>query len=358
MMNLRWLHAIPVVLGATLVAASAQGATVRDRAGMFSKDVVQKAQARLERLQRATGIPIVIETIEAIPGIDQDASKAERRQAIESLAKRRDQAIDTEGIYLLMSRDDHVISTVLVRKRYAALLPIEKRDAIIDALTEGFKKKDYDGGLTRAVETIEQSLEGASGGKHAARVPVVLGAPVQHRVAGERAAAGPSMFWTFILIIAGIFGVLFVLRLIGGLMGRSSGAGYPGRAGMGMPGPGMGGAPGYGGYGYGGRGGGFFSGMLGGLGGALAGNWLYDQFSGRHGHVTSADAASAADYTSGTPDQGGDAIVGADDNPGGGTSWDDGGAADTGGGDWGGGGGDWGGGDGGGDWGGGGGGDW
>ena len=32
--------------------------------------------------------------------------------------------------------------------------------------------------------------------------------------------------------------------------------------------------------------------MLGGLGGALAGNWLYDQFSGRHGNVSSADAVS------------------------------------------------------------------
>ncbi len=108
--------------------------------------------------------------------------------------------------------------------------------------------------------------------------------------------------------------------------------------------------------GYGGRGGGFFSGMLGGLGGALAGNWLYDQFSGRHSNYGSADAAST-DYSSGVPGQGGDAIVGADDDPGGGTSWDDGAGADTGGGDWGGGGGDWGGGDGGGDWGGGGG-DW
>jgi hypothetical protein len=97
--------------------------------------------------------------------------------------------------------------------------------------------------------------------------------------------------------------------------------------------------------------------MLGGLGGALAGNWLYDQFSGRHGGYSGADAAHSSDYGSAYPDQGGDAIVGADDDPSGGASWDDAGTADTGGGDWGGGGGDWGGG--GGDWGGGGGGgDW
>ena len=41
--------------------------------------------------------------------------------------------------------------------------------------------------------------------------------------------------------------------------------------------------------GDGGRGGGSFSGMLGGIGGAIAGNWLYDQFSGRHSGMDSAD---------------------------------------------------------------------
>ena len=49
MINLRWLLAIPVALAATLVATSAEAATIRDRAGMFSQDVVQKVQARLDR---------------------------------------------------------------------------------------------------------------------------------------------------------------------------------------------------------------------------------------------------------------------------------------------------------------------
>jgi hypothetical protein len=171
---------------------------------------------------------------------------------------------------------------------------------------------------------------------------------------------------TFLLIGLGILAVLVLLRVLGGLFGRSAGTGYPNQmGGYGGPRPGMGpGGPGYyGGPGYGGRGGGFFSGLLGGLGGALAGNWLYDQMSGRHGGMTSAGAGYPVDESSATaPDQGGDAIIGADDHGGQGGSWDDGAGGDWGGGDaggdWGGGGGDWGGGDGGGDWGGGGGGDW
>ena len=100
----------------------------------------------------------------------------------------------------------------------------------------------------------------------------------------------------------------------------------------------------------------------------MAGNWLYDQMSGRHGGgMTSAGAGLTGEEGSTSPtDAADERIIGADDDGGQGASWGDGGA-DAGGGDWGGGdaGGDWGGGavtgavGGGGDWGGGGGGgDW
>jgi uncharacterized membrane protein YgcG len=356
MANLRWLLAISVALAAMVVTTTAEAATIRDSAGMFSPAVVKKLEADLERLERATKIPVVIETIDAIPGLDKDASKAVRSKAIEQLAVKRDQAIRDEGVYLLISKQDRVFSRALIRERYAALLPIETRDAIRDALIAEFKKGDYDAGLTRAVETIEHSLQKATVANRGVKAPGVL---------PRRAAAGQSTMGTFLMILLGIVGVLIVLRVLGGLLNRSGNAGYPGQMG-GMQRPGMGPGQGYyggGGGGYGGGGGGgFFSSLMGGIGGAVAGNWLYDQFSGRHGNVNSSDMYSH-DAGAGIPDQGGDAIIGADDDPGGGTSWDDGGGNDAGGGDWGGGGGgDWGGGGGGGDWGGGGGdgggGDW
>jgi uncharacterized membrane protein YgcG len=350
MNNQRWLVAIPLVVLAGLISTPTMGSTVRDRAHMFSPEAVKKAEAQLDRLERANHVPTVIETVESLP---EGGSAAEKKRAIDALAVQRDKAIRDEGIYLLISKDDHLISHVLVRRRFADILPIEKRDGIRDAFIEAFKKRDFDGGLLRGVQAIEHALQGASTGHNTAQAPG--GLPF-----AARARGGQSTMGTFLLIVLGIFGVLLVLRLLGGLFGRSGGAGYPNQmGGMGMQPPGMGGGgPGYGGGGYGGRGGGgFLSGMLGGLGGAVAGNWLYDQFSGRHGNVNSADAVHSGDYASGGVDQGGDAIVGADDDPGGGASWDDAGTTDTGGGDWGGGGGDWGGG--GGDWGGGGGGgDW
>jgi TPM domain len=361
MIKLRWLLAVSVMLAAAVVAApaTAAAATIRDRGEMFSKDAVKKADALLEKVQSASGVPIVIETIDAIPDLDHNATHQQRRRAIDALALRRDKEIRDEGIYLLISKRDRVISHVLVRERLGDVLPIGKRDAIQEAFVQEFKKEGgFDAGLLSGARAIEKALEGvsvrgaglAAHGGGVARVP--------RRADGGRVPAGRSTMGTFLMIILGIFGVLLVLRLIGGLFNRSAGQGYPGQAGMGMRGAGMGGGPGYGGGGpgYGGRGGGFMSGMLGGLGGALAGNWLYDQFSGgRHGQYGSADAGAVPDST-GAPDQGGDAIIGGADDPGGGASWDDGGGGgDVGGGDWGGGGGDWGGG--GGDWGGGGG-DW
>jgi uncharacterized protein len=360
MTNLRWLLAIPVALAGMIVAAPVQASTIRDSAGMFSPAVVKKLDAQLNRLERTTKIPVVIETIDAIPGLDKDASTSVKRKAIDTYAIRRDREIRDEGIYFLISKHDKVFSRVLIRERLEELLPIEKRDAIRDALVEEFKKGNFDAGLTRAVETIEQALENATVVNKGAKAPGVL---PRHAGAGNAKAAQSTMgvFW---MILLAIVVVLLVLKVLGGLFGRSANSGYPGQmGGMGMQRPGMGQGPGYfgGGGGYGGgRGGGFFSSLMGGIGGAVAGNWLYDQFSGRHGNVNTSDAYSH-DPGAGVPDQGGDAIVGADDDPGGGTSWDDGGGGnDAGGGDWGGGGGDWGGG--GGDWGGGGdgggGGDW
>jgi hypothetical protein len=347
MANFRWLLAIPVVLGAMLAAEPGQAAAIRDKAGMFSADVVSKADSQLERLERSTGIPVVIETVSAIPGLEEGASAEARNKAIDALAKERDREIHDEGLYVLISKRDHVISHVLERERLAGVVGSDKRLAIRDAFKPGFKEKKYDEGLMAAVATIERSLAGVS---------VKAAVPVHRGLAGPGAPAGrhdqpaTSGWGTFLMIGLAIFGVLLVLRLLGGLFNRSSGAGYPGQMG-GMQRPGMMGGPGYGqpGYGGGGGGGGFMSGLLGGLGGAVAGNWLYDQFSGgRHAGPTEAGGYQPDPYASGAADQGGDEIIGGNDDSGGGT-WDD-SPADAGGGDWGGGGGDWGGGDGGGDW--------
>ncbi len=356
-------YALPLVAFAALAVPQLGAAEVRDRAGIFTAEAVRKAEAVLDRIERRTKIPVVIETIEAIPGLERDAPASEKRRAVEALAEKRAREIGYEGVYLLISKNDHVFSRLLVHKRFASLLPQEKRDEVRDTLASEFKGGRFDEGLLKTTALLDSAL---------AEAPAVIGPrrAVPGVPAPRRGDAHAAKFGlgTLFAIGLGIVGVLLLLRVLGGVFGRAGG-GYSAPMGMGgMPPPGMGPGPGPGyGPGYGGAPrGGFFSGMLGGLGGALAGNWLYDQFSGRHGGVAQSDATAHPVAESPAPaDQGGDDFVGGNDDGGQGTSWDDPGGADAGGGgdwgggdgggDWGGGGGDWGGG--GGDWGGGGGGD-
>ncbi|MBV8486800.1 MAG: TPM domain-containing protein [Planctomycetaceae bacterium] len=350
-------YSLPLCLLVGLMVAQVEAAGVRDGAGLFSTSTVRKVDAELDRLEKRAHVDVVIETIDSIPGLGSNPSREVKQRAIEDLAERRAKEVGHEGVYLLISKNDRVFSKLLVRERLDALMPRHERLAVRDALQSAFKAGNFDEGLLNATEIIKRSFSG---------VPVEPRA-VRDLPAGQRAGAQHARFGvgTLLMIGLGIFGILLLLRLLGGLF-RGGSAGYPPQMGMGgMPRPGMGpgfGGPG-GGYGYGApRGGGFFSGMLGGLGGALAGNWLYDQFSGRHGGHTDYASTAAPDTTvpetsgSQSPDSG--AFVGGDDDGPGGTSWDDSGSSGSGG-DWAGadGGGGWGGGDGGGDWGGGGG-DW
>ena len=52
----------------------------------------KRLQAQLDRIERTTHIPVVIETIQHVPGLDRSASREERNEAINALAVRRDNA--------------------------------------------------------------------------------------------------------------------------------------------------------------------------------------------------------------------------------------------------------------------------
>ena len=270
MVRHQWLRALPLVVMAALAVSQAEAGEIRDRAGMFSAEAVRKARAELDRTEKKTGISVLIETIDAIPGLDKSASANVRKDAIETLAERRAREAGSEGVYLLLSKNDKLSSQILVRERYEPLLPREARQAVRDAMLAEFKSGKYDQGLLKAVETMDRSLASAPAGPVRLRGGVPAPAPGVPRRAN--ADGGKFGLGTLLMIGLGIFGVLLLLRVLRGAFGQPAG-GYPAGMGMGgMPRPGMGpgpgyGAPGYGGYG-GGRGGGFFSGMLGGLGGA------------------------------------------------------------------------------------------
>jgi uncharacterized membrane protein YgcG len=336
------LLAIPLLLAAS--AAPALG-DVRDKAGLFSPEAIAKANAELARIERETKIPVTIETVPSLHGVPID-------QALAEYAK----GDGVRGLFVLIPKAEGKVKAESSRE-YRHHFSRPQYDAIEEAFVPGFRKRDFDAGLTQGVAHIASVLPAiarsapaqAGVARQPARGPIPAQGPVRGPV---QARSGISMLIGIVLLV---LGVLIVFRLLGALFGARRGGYGPGYGpGQMRGGPGYG-APGYGGGGPGyggGGGGGFMSSLFGGLGGAMAGNWLYDQF-GRHhspdqaGYVPGADPAAPADAG---PDWQG--------SEGGGADWGGGDAGGGGGADWGGGGGgDWGGGGGGGDWGGGGGGD-
>ena len=350
----RWWLVLPALLASAMIGAASAG-EIRDKASLFSGETVQKSLTELDRLEKEYEVPVTIETIETLSG-----------ETIGDVTAKHAQAVNAKGVYILIAKKEGKILAEASRD-YRKFLTRSKFQSIDDAFTDSFKKHDFDAGLTQGVAKLGSVLSDAKteAGGTIRQAPVTrtrkggAAAPARQAPANKPAWGGFSLM----SIILSILGVWLVIRLLSGLMGMMRGNSYGGGGMMGgRGGPGYGGGgPGYGGGGYGGApagGGGFMSSMFGGIGGALAGNYLYDQFSGRnHGggvvDQTGVDAgAGVGQVEDAGPEWGG-----------GGAEADFGGTAtdNSGGGDWGGGGGgDWGGdagGGGGGDWGGGGGGD-
>jgi hypothetical protein len=351
MRTARKLLAIPLILAAS--SALALGSEVRDKAGLFSPAAVKKANADLGRIERETNIPVEIETIPSLNGQNID-------QAIKTIGSRE----GFKGLIVLIASRDGKIGAGASHE-FDAYFNRPRFESIYEAFLPDLNRKDFDAALAAGVSKIESTLlavKAEHGGvitpaakKPAAGVPARR--PVANAPAPAQARTGVGMLIGIVLLVLAI---VIGFRLIGALFGAGRGGGYGGPGygpGGPMRGPGGYGAPGYGGGG--GGGGGFMSSLFGGIGGAMAGNWLYDQFSGRHRGYDQPGVAPPSQEGIAPPDAGNDWGTTAGD---GGGDW--GGTGDAGGGgggDWGGtggGGGDWGGGGGGGDWGGGGGGDW
>jgi uncharacterized protein len=319
----RSLLALPLALAATLGTASASA--VRDQARMFSAEAVQKAEAVLDRVERESQVPVIVETIPSLNG-----------EEIADVSLERAERESRRGVYILIAKKEHKLYD-RVSPSLTRVFPASRQQAIREAFQSNFKKGDFDAGLLQAADTIASQVSAARSELRTRGQGAPFPAPGRGGMPPRRNGGG-SGIGTLLGLGLLVVGVLFVFRLLGNLFGG-------GRAAMGQPGK-FGGSYGPG-YGYGGGGGGFMSSLFGGIGGAMAGNWLYDQFSGRHhgGGGYTDSSTYGGEYNSSPPTEDWSAGTG------GGADW--GGGDSGGGGDWGGGGGDWGGGGGdigGGDW--------
>jgi glc operon protein GlcG len=119
---------------------------VRDTAGIFSTDAVRRARESLEKIEKSTGVPILIETIETLKGetVDEVATRLARRSG-------------TQGVFILVARKETKIE-VLASRRYAETLPRSARTKVRTAFIEAFRNVSFDQGLSRGIAAIEAEL--------------------------------------------------------------------------------------------------------------------------------------------------------------------------------------------------------
>ncbi|MFO0926602.1 MAG: TPM domain-containing protein [Gemmataceae bacterium] len=333
--------------------------TVKDDAGLFSKEAIAKANAKIEQIKKRYQKDLLIETFGQAPEHIEKAAKEERPALFRKLAETRYANQGVHGVYVLISKEPRRVQVESGSKVRQKEFPDSEVTALSKTLTSQLGKNP-DQALLSSVDEVARVFERTVGNTAAQGGPVTTkslrpsgGLPV--------GAAGGGL-WGWVCVGLVVLLVLWVvIGMIRGFTNRGAYQAGP-AAHYGPGGPAMGyGAPAAGG-------GGFLSSMLGGMLGAGAGMWAYDTFF-RGGGGPSITPPSYGGTTGGgmTGDTGvGGASAGGD--------WGTdasapAGSDDAAGGDWGatddGGGGDWGGGDdaGGGDWGGGGdggggGGDW
>src|SRR5262249_11565164 len=143
----------PVQDGVDLIDTTREGGSdVRDPVGMFDPDAVRRAREALRQIEKAHGVPILIETIESLRG-----------QQVGEVADRRHEQETPRGLYILMAQKEHRLSPVVVPDRLAAKLPESKREAVREAFLTEFKQDNFNAGLLRGVRALTSAFGEAEG---------------------------------------------------------------------------------------------------------------------------------------------------------------------------------------------------
>lgn len=133
-----------VVAGGLPGRAPAAESGVRDRAGLFSSEAIREADRALGEIQQRSGWQMIIETVASLGGT------AAKEQAFANA-----KAQQVRGLYVLIARDEHKVQVVPSPSAEAAF-PRPKVDAIVAAVTDAFKARQFDKGLRDAVALIGQ----------------------------------------------------------------------------------------------------------------------------------------------------------------------------------------------------------
>jgi len=287
------IWALLLMLGLTFVTSHVvQAATpgVVDNAHILQADTVSKVSAALGELKQKYKKDVLIETFASIPADKKDSYNPDTKAAFFSeWTKARETAEQVNGVYVLICMDPPHLQLGVGEKTQQHAFTLADRDQLKQKLIEGFKQKKYDETL-REVPVFMQNTFAANLKTMKSQPVERSGAAVPVSNSSNNSAAGPvaeptgpsfgGILFILVCILGGVMLFSFIARMLFG--GGGAGAGQPGYAG--------------------GGGGGFFSSLLGGIGGAIAGNYIYDSFFRGDSHSSSSDAhASGSDSSNSSP---------------------------------------------------------
>lgn len=298
---------IPFLTAAGLVIAAAVSASateIIDEGAFFSPGVLKSANQTIAELEARYHREIHIETYASVPADKADAvakmSKAEKDAYFVSWIKQRAQATNANGLFLLICKEPAHLHPAVGESLVQSGFTPQARQRVVEALLTNFRDHQYDRGLSQGLLQIRTEFSKLPATSPAAPAHAAPVRPVPHR------PEPAGNFGGIVIIGLVIVGGLILLSVLGRAFSGGAAGGFGG--------------------------GGFGTGLMGGILGALAGNWLYDSFSGHHGRAYGGEDA-------GTHPFGGNDVSTGDSGGGDfGSGADFGGGGDFGGGDFGGGG--------------------
>lgn len=268
-------------------------ARVIDQTGTLDASQIAALQERLAELERTKGSQVVVLMVPTTA--PEDIASYANRVANSWKIGRRDIG---DGVLLIVAKDDRTVRIEVAKTLEGAIPDLMAKRVIDGAITPGFKRGDFAGGLTDGVAQIAALVAGeglpepkadrrSSGGGLGQWTDVLVFAlfalpiassilrSILGRKFGALATGAGVGIVAFIVsasvVIAGVAGVaalIYALLSAFGMSGRGGGRGGFGGGGFG------GGMGGGGGFGSGGGGGGFSSGGGGNFGGGGAsGRW-------------------------------------------------------------------------------------
>src|SRR5262249_7474656 len=149
------------------VAPALPGATagpIKDHAGLFSATALSRAAADIKTIRSDLGQEVTVETFPRLPpgkvkqftAMSQEA----RKQFLDEWLRERMKAAQTDGVFLLICRDPHVLEIGTGEKARQKDFTPAKRDELFKLMTGKFKENNFDDGLADGLLFVDETFRG------------------------------------------------------------------------------------------------------------------------------------------------------------------------------------------------------